>query len=267
MLVAVCAGKGSPGATTAALALVSTWREPAVLVEADPYGGDLAIRLRTKTGAVLPAAPTVLTLATAARTGQSPELVGRYAHRITDQVSVIPGHLAAEQLSGVPDWEPLAEALAASSSPVVVDLGRLHGSSPLLPVASRADVVVVVARPQAGSVIHLRERMIRLVPALATRRDVPPRLFPVLVSLRRQGEGDVADVRRILSETSAGPLIAGAGHLTNDPAAVRRLESGETPTGRLARTALMRSAGALANQLADLCGQTETPTGVVSEAR
>ncbi len=134
-------------------------------------------------------------------------------------------------------------------------------------MAARADVVAVVARPDAGSVIHLRERMMRLVPALAARRDAPPRLFPVLVSLRRQGPADVADVRRILAETSAGPMLAGAGYLAYDPAAVRRLESGETPTGRLARTRLLRTTGALAQQLGDLAGQTEQSTNVASEVR
>jgi hypothetical protein len=208
-----------------------------------------------------------LTLATAARTSRSPELVGRYAQRVTDQLSVVPGHLVAEQVSGVPDWEPLAQALAASSTSVVVDLGRLHGSSPLLPVASRADVVVVVARPDAGSVIHLRERLDRLVPALASRRDAPPRLFPALVSLRRHGTADVADVRRILDETSAGPLVADAGYLAYDPAAVRRLESGEPPGGRLTRTPLMRSALALASQVAALVDQTAQSAAVVSEVR
>jgi hypothetical protein len=170
-------------------------------------------------------------------------------------------------LSGVADWEPLAEALSASSSPVVVDLGRLHSSSPLLPVAARADLVVVVARPDAGSVIRLRERLNRLVPALAARRDAAPRLFPVLVSLSRHGTADVADIRRILGDTSAGPLVAGVGYLAYDPAAARRLESGETPTGRLARTPLMRTARALAHQLADLNGQIGNSVSVVSEVR
>src|SRR4051812_29041479 len=66
VLVALCSDKGSPGTTTASVALASCWPSPAAVVEADPYGGDLAIRIRTETGAVLPETPTVLTLATAA---------------------------------------------------------------------------------------------------------------------------------------------------------------------------------------------------------
>lgn len=252
MLLAVCSDKGSPGATTTALALASVWSSPVVLVEADPYGGDLAIRLRTKAGAALPEAPTVLTVASAARTSESAALVSRYAQHVNDQVSVVPGHLVAEQLAGIADWEPFAAALAASRVPVVVDLGRLHAASPVLPVAARADVVLVVGRPDAGSVIRMRERLNRLVPALAERRGAPPPMFPVLVSPNRHGRADVADLGRIMTETPVGPLIVRTGFLASDPCAVRRLEAGENPAGRLARTPLLRTARTLAGEVADL---------------
>jgi hypothetical protein len=261
MLVAVCSDKGSPGATTTGLALASAWPAPATLVETDPYGGDLAIRLRTDKGATLPEAPTVLTVATAARTSTSGSLVARYAQRVNNQVSLVPGHLVAEQLSGVADWEPLAAALATSTTPMIVDLGRLHGSSPVLGVAAAADVVLVVGRPDAGSVIRMRERVNRLVPAVAALRRSPPRIVPVLVSAHRHGPADVADLRAIFAETRCGPMIALAGFIAFDPAAVSRLEAGESPNGRLARTPLLRSARGLAGDLAKLIAP-----GVVGEA-
>ncbi len=77
MLVALCSDKGSPGTTTTALALAAGWPTPAVVIEADPYGGDLGLRLRTETGCVLPETPTVLTLATAARTSTRGGVVQR----------------------------------------------------------------------------------------------------------------------------------------------------------------------------------------------
>lgn len=252
MLLAVCSDKGSPGATTTALVLASAWPSPAVLVEADPYGGDLAIRLRSKSGAALPEAPTVLTVATTARTSNSPALVSRYAQHLNDQVSVVSGHLVAEQATGVADWGPFAAALAASPAPVIADLGRLHAASPVLSLAARADAVLVVARPDAASVIRLRERLNRLVPALAAHRGSAPRMFPLLVSARRHGPADVADLQRILAETSAGPLIAGAGFIANDPGAVARLERGESPTGRLVRTSLLRTSHVVAQTLSNL---------------
>jgi hypothetical protein len=259
MLVAVCSDKGSPGATTTALAVASAWSGPAVLVEADPYGGDLAIRLRTKSGAALPEAPTVLTLAVA-RTSGSPALVTRYAQRVNDQLLVVPGHLVAEQLSGIPDWAPFAASLAASTVPVFADLGRIHAASPLLEVAARADVVLLVGSPDAGSVIRLRERLNRLVPVLAAHRGSPPRMFPVLVTPDRHGAADVADLRRILAETAAEPMIVGAGYVALDAVAVARLEDGDSPTGRLARTLLMRSARALVAQVATLVQTHAAPS-------
>lgn len=71
MLIAVCCDRGSPGATTTALALGVASEEPTVVVEADPYGGDLAIRCAAR-GEAFPPTPTVLTLATEARTSMHP---------------------------------------------------------------------------------------------------------------------------------------------------------------------------------------------------
>jgi hypothetical protein len=252
MFLAVCSDKGSPGATTAALVLASVWPSPAVVVEADPYGGDLALRLRTHAGTTLPEAPTVLTAATAARTSQSADVVARYAQQVSPVLSVIPGHLMAEQITGVADWQPFAEALAVSSDTVLVDVGRLHASSPMLGVAARADVVLAVGRPAAASVIRMRERLSRLVPALASLRSSPPRLFPVLISPARHGPANLADLRRVLEGTAAGPLVVGSGFLGFDPAAVARLEAGERATGRLARTPLLRTARDLATEVAAL---------------
>ena len=270
MFVAVCSDKGSPGATTTALAVAAAWPVPAVVVEADPYGGDLAIRVRTGAGAALPEAPTVLTAASAARTcppGSLPGLVARYAHPVNAQLSVLPGHLVAEQISGVATWEPFGAALAASTVPVVADLGRLHAASPLLPVAARADVVVVVGHPDPVSVIRLRERLTRLVAAIVAHRRAAARLFPVLVSPARHGAADVADLRRVLAETPAGPLLAGAGFVAWDPAAVARLEAGESPSSRLARAQLLRTARTVAADIGDLVDDPSAAPVTVGPAR
>ena len=249
MLIAVCSDKGSPGTTTTALALASRWPTPAALVEADPYGGDLAIRMRTEAGSVLPETPTVLTLATAARTSQGHLAVSRYGQRINDQLLVIPGYLVAEQAAGVADWEPLATLLRKAELPVIADVGRLHAGSPVLPVAAAADVVVVVGRADTASMIRLRERTSRLVAALVTHRDSPPRMFPILVGPERHGARDIEDLRLLLDDTPAGPLIVGVGHIAFDISAVQRLLAGQHPAGLLARTKLMRSARRTVSEL------------------
>ena len=44
MLIAVCCDRGAPGSTTSSLALGVSTPEPTIVVEADPFGGDLALR-------------------------------------------------------------------------------------------------------------------------------------------------------------------------------------------------------------------------------
>lgn len=243
MLTVVCCGRGAPGATSTALTLAAAWPARTLMVEADPYGGDLAFRCRTPEGLALPETPTVLTAAVAARTDVSAGMLGRYANRLNDSLGVVSGHLAAEQGSGVTDWEPLARAMAgtASTGPVIVDLGRIHGASPSLPIAAAADVVVVVTRADVGSVLHLRERLARLVPVLAQRRGWPPRIVPVVVTGRRQGAAHAQEIAELLADTPAGPVIAGVGSIAWDPTGLERLERSADAVG-LSRTPLLKSA-------------------------
>ena len=248
MLIAVCCDRGAPGSTTTALALGVAWHGESIVVEADPYGGDLALRCRVPGGGVLPEAPTVLTVAVAARTDASADLVGRYAHRFAESTRVVPGHLAAEQGTGVSDWTPLARALRASGTPVVIDLGRIHAQSPSLPLAAAADVLVTVGRADLGSVVHLRERLSRLVPALAESRATPPVMLPVVVAPHRAAAVHAEQIRALLSDTAAGPMVAGVAWIAWDPGAVERLERGEGAQA-LSKTRLLRSARTVNEQI------------------
>lgn len=255
MFVALCGDKGAPGVTTSALALASAWPGPAVVVEASPAGGDLAIRLHPK-GSVLPETPTVLSVVTASRATREQDPVSAYAHVLNSTTMAIPGAASAEQMTNIGDWSPLADALGRTESRVFADLGHLHASSPMLGVAARADVVVVVSRPDMPSVVRLRERLSRTATDLAHLRGGPPRLFPILISTSRHGAADVADLRAILGETAVKPFLVDVGFLAHDPSAVRRLERGEDPTGRLSRTDLMRTARAVASRLEQAVGSS-----------
>jgi hypothetical protein len=255
MLIAVCSDKGSPGVTTSALALAAAWSAPAVVVEADPSGGDLAMRIRASKAA-LPETPTVLTVATAARSNHERDLLDRHTHRLNKNVSVIPAPILREQMAGVRDWELLSTALARCTQPVFADLGHLHSAAKAAAVAAQADLVIAVARPTATSVIRLRERLRRLGPDLGALRGCPPRLFPLLIASSRHGEAAVTDIQSILADTPAKPFVVGGGFLALDPSAVRRLETGEEPAGRLARTALMRSARSVVDQIGPIAATT-----------
>lgn len=250
MMVAVCGLKGSPGATSTALALGAAWPRPANVVEADVYGGDLGFRVRRRRQ-VLPAVPTVLSLASSARgVAPDPGLVDRTCHRMSEQLGVLPGPAAAEQTTGISSWEPLAAVLAASQTDVVVDLGRIHAGSPTLPVAAAADVVVLVGRGDAGSMGHLRERVHRLAPVLAERGAGRPVVWCVLVAKARHGPTVVAEFEQVLAGSSAGVMVTGIESLAHDPGALQRLESAEDPHGRLGRSLLLRSAGEITRAIA-----------------
>lgn len=166
MFAALCGDKGSPGVTTTAVALAAAWAGRAIAVEADPAGGDLAIRLRPG-GSVLPEAPTVLSVVTAARADREHDPVDTHARALNSTTAVVPGPVVAEQMTNVGDWSPLADALARCATPVFLDVGHLWSASPMLRVAARADLVLVVGRPDVSSVIRLRERLLRVAPDLA----------------------------------------------------------------------------------------------------
>src|SRR3954469_11038879 len=146
MLIALCGDKGSPGVTTTALALASAWAGQAIVVEADPAGGDLAIRLHPG-GSTLPETPTVLSVATDARADREHDPVAKHAHALNSTTGVVPGAVLAEQMANIGDWSPFADALERCAPSVFVDLGHLHSRSPMLPVAARADLVIAVGRP------------------------------------------------------------------------------------------------------------------------
>jgi len=253
MYIALCGDKGAPGVTTSALVLASAWPGSAVVVETSPSGGDLAIRLHPK-GSVLPETPTVLTVLTASRNTREQDPVSAHAHVLNSTTAVVPGPALAEQIANIGDWSPLAEVLGRTQTPVFADLGHLHASSPMLGVAARADVVVVVSRPDMASVVRVRERMSRLATDLAQLRGAAPRLFSLLISTNRHGAADVADLRSVLAETPAKPFLVDAGFLAHDAPAVRRLEAGEEPAGRLSRTDLLCTARVVASQLERVAG-------------
>ena len=248
MLIALCSEKGSPGTTTSALALASAWGAPAVVVEVDPAGGDFGIRLRPG-GNTLPGAPTILSLAAASRNGTDPDLVWLHAQRLNSHVSVVPGALRREQMARVADWSSVADTLRRPQIQVMADLGQLHSGSSVLPIAARAELVVIVGRPDMTSVVRLRDRIARLGADLGTVRGSPPKLYALLLTSARHGEAHARDLSVLLEDTAAKPFMVGVGYLVMDPAAVRRLEAGDDPAGRLARTSLLRSARTVAEDL------------------
>lgn len=260
MLFAICADRGAPGSTTTALALAAARGLPAVVVEADPYGGDLALRIRHD-GDPLPTTPTVLSVS-AGRSGQGRtsgprtsldgpggpserrhrDLWRDGSHEVSEHVRVVPGFMAAEHGTSMA-WPVLASALEAQSVPVFADLGRIHTGSPSLAVAAAADALIPVCRNDMASVQHMVDRLELLVPAIADRNGRPPVVLPVVIAPRQHGSTIANSVAEILGETAVGPTLRGVSWLAWDPAAVAHLENGADPwTKPLRKSPLMKSA-------------------------
>lgn len=161
-MVAILSIKGSPGVTTLCVALAARWPDPgrAVVVEADPAGGDIAMRFG------LDQAPGLLSLAAAARREADPGLVWRHSQALPGDLPVVAappdatrarGALAA--LAPLEGSGPLRTAADEPSAVVVVDCGRVDAGSPAMPAVRAADVAVVLTRSGADNLAHLARRM------------------------------------------------------------------------------------------------------------
>lgn len=157
MLLAVCSLKGSPGATTFATALGARWPagENPILVEADPAGGDLMARFR------LGDAPSLVTLAVAARRGTDPGLLAQHTQQLPGGLRVVTGPVGAEQarsaLSVLASGgsSPLRRAADQPGTTVIADCGRVDPDSPALPIIRSSDAMLLMARPHDDELAHV----------------------------------------------------------------------------------------------------------------
>lgn len=173
MMVAVLSLKGSPGVTTFCVALAARWPGTArrVLVEADPAGGDLAVRFS------LDVTPGLLSLAADARGGAGPESIGRHIQSLPGGVPVVAAPPDAELARGALAALVAGTGEAAGGRPagvhggvlrgvadlpdtaVIVDCGRVDPGSPTLPLVRGADKMLVLTRARADDLAHLVRRL------------------------------------------------------------------------------------------------------------
>jgi len=158
-MVAVCSCKGSPGATTVAVGLAGCWPGGgAVVVEADPHGGDLGDRF----GYATP--PGVGSAATVARHGTGPGWLGEHLQRLPLGVQVLLGPRSAESATAaVASLARRPEGLRDHGGPaVIVDVGRMGLGSAAAPLVAAADVLLVVTRPDLADLRHVATGLARL---------------------------------------------------------------------------------------------------------
>lgn len=250
--VALVSAKGSPGVTTSAVLLAAVWPGAAILLEADPAGGDL--RTLFDDPSVQPLRPDVgvVSLLTAQALADTTE-----GAALTPHSQVLPGGLSVvlgpanashtEALRG--SWPQLVGALTRHvqiGGNVVLDVGRLADPSSLaltLPLLRACDLTLVVARATSLSASHARELL-----TLLRQFGLPAQVL--LISHPR----DAADVARAL-RLDVGELC----QLADDPASAAAL-CGRW-TRRLDRSRLLSDARDVASTLN---GHLSRPTAATS---
>ena len=228
--IAITATKGSPGATTLALALAAciSGVPPALLVEADAAGGDIAARC----GIALD--PGLLTLAASGRRGLDRSTIERHSQLLPWGALVLAGPTSAEQatsaLTGVA--AALVQTLAQESSPVIIDAGRWDPRSPAADLVASASVAALVFRPTVEGVEHARWQ-------LRSLSEHVRRAIAVCIGERPYPR---AEVQAALSVDELNVV-------DHDARAANALGVGATPDRWLRRSPLLRSAAMLADQL------------------
>ncbi len=233
-LICFASAKGSPGTTLTALSVAAAWPTSGtrrkLLLEADASGGTLALRYG------LGLEPGLVTFAVAAQRHLDPDAVWGHAQELPGGLAVIVGPDNPDRAASVlaRSAGKVATWLAGQRDlDVIVDLGRLATEPPGMDLLRAADLTLMVARPTVE----------QLQPAAHRMRSLPvpsERLGWVLVG---ESPHTAAEVREAFGYDVAGVIA-------DDRRGVAALEGGAAG-GRLRRSALARSATALAETLAD----------------
>jgi MinD-like ATPase involved in chromosome partitioning or flagellar assembly len=157
--IALTGTKGSPGATTLALALaaITATRSP-LLVEADPAGGDIAVRC----GVTLDAG--LLSFAASGRRGVDRATIDGHAQLLPCGAAALLAPTSAEQATSALTsiGTTLDETLRDEGSLVIIDAGRWDPHSPAADLVAAASAALVVLRPTLESVEHARWQLASL---------------------------------------------------------------------------------------------------------
>ena len=270
MLIVVGAAKGSPGASTTALALAARWPRPALLVEADPSGADLIYSLLAPgRQAMLTGQRTIMQMAASSPHAITPALVHAYTQVAEGDLRVLLGPPDPTQAGlAARCWPALARVLTnlpgTDNAPmdVIVDAGRWSESPVHEELAAAASQLVTVAWPTAGDLraaARLRDR-VNLLTAWRGRAGAMPLRVNVVVrtplrgakSVLGQAQRDLADLK--LPADVLGPL----GEERNPPV----LLGGQLGRGDLAKSAAQLVAALATRPAAPSSGPQAMPAQV-----
>ena len=226
--------------TTTTVALASAWpvSSEALIVEADPTGGDLAAWFD------LPVLPSLSTVVTSALDASWAE-IDRHTRLAPSGMRLIPAPPSAAEArhAVIQSARSLAPALAALASPVaIVDAGRLEGGASFThPLVTPAAVTVVVHHQRAQSARAAAVRLQRLADDVETMSATPTGLVVAVVGAE---PFDLEQIDAFVCSSAAGTPVVGL-PIDSLAAAVYAGRAGVSAR-RLARLPLARAARHLA---------------------
>lgn len=263
-VIAFLSAKGAPGTTTTALLCAALWPTPVLLVDADPDGGDIGLRLTRADGTPVDRTRGLLSLLPLARREMQPSVLPEHAQELQGGVEVVAG-LAGPQQAGAAGhlWANLADAFRRTTDrDVLLDVGRVSTGAVHLPLLQQADLLVCVVRPTVSSVVHTRERLAALHPTLVAPDGHRPRLGVILVA-ERPGGRDAAGANALLERDLPGIKLLGT--LAHDPTGAQIFEGAEV--ARPDRTMLVRSGREVVGALVSALGREGTAAQVTAPAK
>ncbi|MGW1727393.1 hypothetical protein ACWCQK_31305 [Streptomyces sp. NPDC002306] len=256
-LIALAADKGSPGVTTAAVALAAVWPRRSLLVEADPAGGDLVYRSAAAHGGQLNPNIGMLSIAATARRGLVPDQLWDHVQPLSGGLEVVVGLGIAEQAAGLAGlWPTLGQAFASladspnAAADVIADCGRVSGDTPAVELFPQAALVLLISRTEPEAIARVRDR----AAALSVRLHGGPRgaaslgnpvIGVVLVADPAEAGKLVNQVNDMLVHAQTGARVVGT--IADDPSGAEQLAGRKR--GRLDKSLLIRSARKVAADL------------------
>ncbi|TAM88226.1 MAG: hypothetical protein EPN43_08525 [Jatrophihabitans sp.] len=214
-------------------------------MEADPAGGDLALRLSGPAGQVLPRSPSIAGLAVESPASLGWDRAWHHAMQTSVGVSVVCGLVEAEPMGIAIRQHGKAMAQRLVGTDTIVDAGRLVPGTVMFPFAVAADAIVLVVGDSAEHFFHARDLLSGLLPAVTSVDGTRPAVQAVVVADSGRGMAAVAELRAVLDHQ--GIPVTVAGWVARDRKGLQRWLAGDRGAGR---SVLLRSAGPVVAEIA-----------------
>jgi hypothetical protein len=267
-LIVLAADKGSPGVTTSAVALAAVWPRRALYAECDPHGGDLVYRMPAEHGGPLDPNRGLVSLAVEARRGFDASILPQHTQRLRGGLELLVGLGNADQSHGMTGlWGPLGRAFdrygdLPYGADVIADCGRLGPDSPTLDLLAQSALVLLIARTEAESLAHVRDRVNSLSARLHAAQGssaslARPPIGVVLIAPPNRARQSAKQVGDLLASSTAGAEVLGV--LAYDESGAEALAG--RGRGRVDKALLTRSARELAGAVSHRYGLIRPSAG------